>query len=79
MNREIKFRGKSLVNYGYVKEGDWIYGGIVFHNNNIWITVEHLGVILVEKETVGQYTGLHDKNRKEIYERRYHKIKKFVN
>lgn len=30
----------------------------------------------VDKDTIGQYTGLHDINRKEIYERRYNKMQK---
>ena len=59
--REIKFRGKN-------KEGKWIYGGIKFDINRVWIDAAYYGEILVDKKTVGQYTGLKDKNGKEIYE-----------
>lgn len=59
--REIKFRGKT-------KEGKWIYGGIKFDINRVWIDAAYYGEILVDKKTVGQYTGLKDKNGKEIYE-----------
>ena len=67
MAREIKFRGRHL--------GKWYYGVVVvrnrdaevpiliMQNDNLWLPLD-----IEENCTVGQFTGFHDVNGKEIFE-----------
>lgn len=62
MKREIKFRGKRIDNK------KWVYGFLADEDYINDIDSIDLSSIEVDIDTVGQFTGLFDKNGKEIYE-----------
>lgn len=65
----IKFRGKSK------KTGEWLYGDLEYNRKKDIARIhsyddegEYIGQQEVDKETIGQFTGLYDESGKAVYE-----------
>ena len=68
MKREIIFRGKRIDN------GEWVEGSLLITKFNTYIIpmydefISYQSPISVDSETIGQFTGLPDKNGVKIFE-----------
>ena len=68
--KEIKFRGKRKDN------GEWVHGFLMDDDvicersdyDDEYYTLVPINPVIIDSKTVGQYTGIKDRNGKEIYE-----------
>lgn len=69
--REILFRGRTAIVSKEKYNGEWLYGNLIqTDSGNFYIGSREVSPLfqLVIPETVGQYTGIDDRNGKKIFE-----------
>lgn len=69
MSREVKFRGRCR------KTGEWIYGDLMHKAMTAESKIALVGIaphgcypVDVDVKTLGQFTGMHDRYHKEVFE-----------
>jgi len=70
MNRVIKFRGVREKYLPNVHESMFKFGNLLSSNSigQVGCDIEHYEYAKVIPKTIGQFTGIKDRNKKEIYE-----------
>lgn len=66
--REILFRGKQKYSEG--EYGEWVYGNLCQNIYGEWVIqrIDDFPCKVIAENTIGQYTGLTDKNGTKIFE-----------